>query len=150
MKQQETKEGVETGRSGQKDSKPSSFVKAIMRSSVDHNKAIIPRPCSLYSRRNKVFILVFAKDKYQKAIENARNRVKNTLLDYVKSVELLNLFTRNTQKKMIEMFNKRTLNRHEVVYSEGERADRIYFVISGEFKITKKIYIDNKKEEENA
>ena len=125
--QQETKDaqktkGNETGRAGLKESKTSSFVKAIIRSSGDKAVAI-PRPYTLYSRRNKVFILVFAKDKYQKAIANARNRVKNIQLDFVKSVELLNLFARNTLKRMIEMFNKRTVNRHEVIYSEGERAD---------------------------
>lgn len=33
------------------------------------------------------------------------------------------------------------------MYSEGEQADRLYFVLKGEFKITKKIYFDFTKNE---
>lgn len=36
-----------------------------------------------------------------------------------------------------------------MLYKEGEKADRVFFVIKGEFKVTKKIFIVDKNQEEN-
>ena len=36
-----------------------------------------------------------------------------------------------------------------MLFKEGERADRVFFVIKGEFKVTKKIFIVDKNQDEN-
>ena len=36
-----------------------------------------------------------------------------------------------------------------MLFKEGDRADKVFFVIKGEFKVTKKIFVVDKKQEEN-
>ena len=42
-------------------------------------------------------------------------------------------------KNMVKMLTKRTLNKGQFLFREGDRADKIFLVLHGEFKITKKI-----------
>ena len=107
-------------------------------------------PLSLYTRRNKVFIISFPKEKFKKACENYKSRDNSTKLDYIKSVGLMNMFTRNAQKNILSKLTLKKIDRHEMIYKEGDRADRIYFVINGQFKITKKIVVINKETERVA
>ena len=44
---------------------------------------------------------------------------------------------------------RRVLNRTQMLFKEGERADRVFFVVEGEFKITKKIVVVDKLQEDN-
>lgn len=37
-----------------------------------------------------------------------------------------------------------------MLYKEGDRADRIYFVINGEFKVTKKIIVLSKESDKDG
>lgn len=98
----------------------------------------------MYARRNRVYLIEFQKDKFKKACDNARQRNKQEKLDFIKSVGLINLFTRNAQKNMLRFLTRRTFERNKMLYREGDRADRIYFVISGQFQVTKKIIVLNK------
>lgn len=54
------------------------------------------------------------------------------------------MFTRNAQKNMLRFLTLKKIDRHKMLYREGDRADRLYFVINGEFKVTKKIVVINK------
>ena len=45
---------------------------------------------------------------------------------------------------MLRFLTLRKIDRHKMLYKEGDRADRIYFVINGEFKVTKKIVVLNR------
>ena len=47
------------------------------------------RPCSIYSRLNRVFLIEFQKDKYKKACDNAKKRAKDEKLEFIKQVGLL-------------------------------------------------------------
>lgn len=103
---------------------------------------------SLYALK-KTFILKIGKDKLRKAIEEHKTRVKNAKLEYLKKVELMKQFTRNSLKNITKMFEIRKLNRHQMLYKEGDRADKVFFVIKGDLKVTKKIFVIDKKEEDN-
>ena len=46
------------------------------------------------------------------------------------------------------MLTKRTINKGQMLYKEGERADKIFLVIQGEFKISKKVYIMDKSQDD--
>ena len=49
---------------------------------------------------------------------------------------------------MIRLLTTRSVNKGQYLYREGDRADKIYLVIQGEFKVTKKVYIfDNHNED---
>ena len=103
---------------------------------------------SLYALK-KTFVLKISKDKLKKAIEENKTRVKNLKLEYLKKVELMKQYTRNSLKNITKMFETRKLNRHQMLFKEGDRADKVYFVIKGDLKVTKKIYVIDKKQEDN-
>lgn len=44
----------------------------VMKAAADDLRRQMKRPCSVYSRRNRVFLIEFQKDKYKKACDNAR------------------------------------------------------------------------------
>ena len=44
---------------------------------------------------------------------------------------------------------KKHYNKSQTLYREGEMADRLYFVLNGEFKVSKKIVVVNKKQEDH-
>lgn len=106
------------------------------------------RVCSAYSRRNTAYVVVFDKKDYRRAIENIKNREKHEKLEFLKSVDVIGQFQRKSQKFLVPKLVRRTLNRKQMLYKEGERAEKIYLVISGEFKVTKKIYLLEKEERE--
>lgn len=103
---------------------------------------------SLYALK-KTFILRIGKDKLRRAIDEFKNRVKNAKLEFLKKVELMRQFTRNSLKNIARMFETRRLHRHQMLYREGDRADKVFFVIKGDLKVTKKIVVIDKKQEEN-
>lgn len=47
---------------------------------------------SCYSRRKKTYLITIAREKFKRACENARNRVKQEMLDFLKQVDLFMLF----------------------------------------------------------
>lgn len=74
---------------------------------------------SIYSRRKKTFVITFAREKFKRACENARNRIKQEKLEFLKQVEIINLLQRNSMKNLIKSLVKRSLNRGQMLYSEG-------------------------------
>ena len=52
-------------------------------------------------------------------------------------------------KNLTKFLVRKNYNRSQMLYREGERADRVFFVIKGEFKVTKKIVLVDKKKEEH-
>mgnify|MGYP001626835604 CR=1 FL=1 len=98
---------------------------------------------SCYSRRKKTFVITIPRDKYKKACDNARNRVKQEKIEFLKQVEIIKLFQRNSIKNFIKYLVKRNVNRGQKLFKEGDRAEKVYIVINGQFKVSKQIVIMN-------
>lgn len=94
-------------------------------------------------------MLVLTKDKFRRALEACKNRIKNEKFEFLKSVELISHFQRNSIKNLAKFIFRKRLNRSQFLFREGDPADRIFLVISGEFRVTKKITVIDKKHEEN-
>lgn len=92
---------------------------------------------------------MFHKDKYRKAVEACNTRVKTQKIEDLKKVELVKGYTRQSLKNLAKLLERRKLNRSQMLFKEGDRADKVFFVIKGEFKVTKKIFVVDKKQEEN-
>lgn len=118
--------------------------KVLLNAVSDYKKQMV-RVCSAYSRYNTAYVVVFEKESYRKAVENVKNRAKQEKLEFLKSVNVISQFQRKSQKLLVPKLVRKTLNRHQMLYKEGERADKVYLVISGEFKVTKKIHLLEKE-----
>ena len=51
-------------------------------------------------------------------------------------------------KNLVKMLTKRTINKGQMLYREGELADKIFLVLQGKFKIMKKVYIMDRGKDE--
>ena len=111
---------------------------------ITHTHAV-----SLFAIKHNTVVIKISKDRYRKAIDENKTRIRNAKLEFLKKVELMKQFTRNSLKNIARMFEVRKLNRHQMLYREGERADRVFFVIKGELKVTKKVFLIDKKQEEH-
>lgn len=108
------------------------------------------RACSYYAvSHSKTFVISINKEKYRRAVEASRNRIKSEKIEFLKSVEMFSLFQRNSLKNLSKYLTKRKMHRSQVLYKEGQQVNSVYFVIDGEFKVTKKIMLIDKKQEQN-
>ena len=71
---------------------------------------------SLYSRKQKAFVIAFRREKYRKACENARIRQRNEKIEFLKSVQLIESWTRNAVKHLIKSLTKRTMTKGQWLY----------------------------------
>lgn len=113
----------------------------VLKSAVSDYHKPLSRVCSVYARYNKTYVIEFEKDSFRKAVDNVKNRARQEKLDFIKSVETICNFQRKSQFNLISKLVKRTFNRQQMLYREGDRADRVFFIISGDFKITKKVIV---------
>ena len=106
--------------------------------------------CNLYALK-KSYVIWIHKDKYRAAVKNCKRRITQNKQEFLNKIELTSMFTRNSQKNLTKFLtHERRLNRHEFLYKEGELADKIYLLIKGKFKITKRIVAVDKRSEEHT
>jgi CRP-like cAMP-binding protein len=61
-------------------------------------------------------------------------------LAFLRTISLLQKFSYTSIKKAVPLFqNEKKVIRNSYLFKEGQPADKIYIVKSGEFKVTKKI-----------
>ena len=96
---------------------------------------------SLYSRRNHCYVIAIHREKYRRACDNAKNRLKTEKIDFLRSVELFSQFSRNLIKNLVRSLKKETLNRGQYLFEEGKAVEKVYFIISGEFRVSKQVVV---------
>lgn len=77
----------------------------------------------------------------------ARDRIRQEKIDFLKSVEIFDQFTRNSIKHMTKLLTRRSFKRGQWLYKEGERAGKVYLVMQGEFKVFKKFALVSSTED---
>ena len=106
------------------------FAQTLVASDSDFRKVAM-RKISLYSRRQRTYVIKITRDRYKRVCEGARARIKHEKLEFLKSVELFNKFSRNSVKNLVKSLVLRSLKRGEYLYKEGESADKVFFIIDG-------------------
>ena len=79
--------------------------------SDNEHKKLSKRLISLYARRNNAYVIVLSRDKFKRACEIAKRRIRQEKMDFLKSIEMFNKFSRNSMKNMIKMLTKRSINK---------------------------------------
>ena len=68
-------------------------------------------------------------------------------IEFLRSVEIFEQFSHNALKHLTRMITKRSCSAGHWLYKEGDRAGKVYFVISGEFKVYQKFVLMNSIED---
>ena len=71
--------------------------------------------------------------------------MKDENREFLKGIYLLgNFFSFTARSKILEELVRRDhRNRFEYLYKEGDKADKVYIIKKGEFKITKRVTVLN-------
>ena len=74
--------------------------------------AIHTRTCSLYAvSAQDCYLLEVRRDKFRRAVDLCRNRIKNDKYEFLRSVDLLGHFSRSSVKNMTRFLVKRSFFR---------------------------------------
>lgn len=65
----------------------------------------------------------------------------------MKNIPIFSLLTRTALGKLTYFFESKRIAHHSFLYSEGDPADFVYIIKTGEFQVTKRIIRVNQKEE---
>ena len=80
------------------------------------------KPINLYARHNWTYVIKFHRRKFRKAIENLTKRIKQEKIDFLKSIDIFSRFATDTLKPLAKYLTKRTINRGDWLFKEGELA----------------------------
>ena len=84
---------------------------------------------------------------WKKVLLANAQRIEDEMKDFFKKIYVLaNYFSRNARRKMLPFFKHKTRYRTEYLFKEGTPCTHLYIIKRGEFKITKKIIVQDKEE----
>jgi CRP-like cAMP-binding protein len=105
-----------------------------------------PRMATIRCLKNSHF-MVLTKEDYNKVIGKIEKRTYNEKINFLRNIPVLHLLTRTSLGKMTYYFENKSCIRDSYLYKEGDIADYVYIVKSGEFQATKRIIHTKAKEE---
>ena len=101
----------------------------------------MPRQATVISSSETV-LAYLDRDKYKLIIERVQEMAINRKLDVINTLTFFKNMGAKVKKKMLYSLNIKQLERGQSLINEGEKAEYIYFIVKGEFKVTKKAQID--------
>ena len=106
-------------------------------STISHDKSNLTS-ITFSALSDSVFLLVDIG-----SILNAKDIANSLDVNEIKQIEVLNRYlTRLQSEKINKYFVRHSYSKNEKVYTEGQRASDIYFILKGEFVLTKKRRIE--------
>ena len=83
--------------------------------------------------------MVLTKEAYHRVIAKIERKAFNEKVNFLRNIPVFQLLTRTSLGKMTYYFENKNYIKDSILFKEGESADYVYIVKSGEFQITKKI-----------
>lgn len=83
--------------------------------------------------------MVLSKVDYVKVIGKIERRAYNEKINFLRNIPVFSLLTRTSLGKMTYYFESKTCIRDGILYKEGDLAEYVYIIKSGEFEATKRI-----------
>lgn len=83
---------------------------------------------------------------YKKVLGKIEQKRLNQSIDFLQSLPFFNSWTRSTISKFQYLFERKEFIRNQIVYTEGDHADFVYLILSGEFELSLKCKAELKKE----
>jgi len=94
---------------------------------------------SVYCTRNTHFLYIEKQD-FDRVIEMWSRRIESERINFLKEIEAFKLLNNSRLKALLDQFKPLSKIRGSFLFREGDSADSIYLIRSGEFTITKKVY----------
>jgi hypothetical protein len=83
--------------------------------------------------------MVLSKFDYNKVIGKIERRAYNDKINFLRDIPVFSLLTRTSLGKMTYYFETKSCIRDSILYKEGDVAEFVYIIKSGEFEATKRI-----------
>lgn len=99
------------------------------------------RYVSAYAASEQVFMIKISRESFKNTIRFYSNRIHQEKLSFLKNSDLMSKFARASLKKLADKLVFREFQRHQYLFKEGMKAEKIYFVKTGEVKLSKRILI---------
>lgn len=106
-----------------------------------------PRPVNVIAIKD-LHLIQLSNEAYEDAKRFQRQRLREENREFLKGIYLLgNFFSFTARSKILEDLAKRDhRHRGEYLYKEGDKADRVYIVKQGEFKVTKRVTVQQSED----
>ncbi|CAG9315673.1 unnamed protein product [Blepharisma stoltei] len=95
-----------------------------------------PRAATLITEE-KILLGVITKPNFKKILGIISEKRLNEKVEFLQALPIFSNWTKIALYKLGYYFKRISFKKHQYVYKEGEPANTVYFVKSGEFKITK-------------
>lgn len=106
-----------------------------------------PRFCTVKAL-TRCHLVCLSRHDYEKAKDQTKKKRISNLVSFMKKIPLFYNLTRTyLGNKLCNKVEFMEVNKDHVLFKEGDKADRIYIIKSGEFLVTKKKESDKKKTE---
>jgi cAMP-dependent protein kinase regulator len=97
-----------------------------------------PRFCTVKAL-SRVHLLCLSRNDFEKAKNETKRKRTSNLVTFVKKIPLFYNLTRTYLSKLCLKFEFININRDYILFKEGDIADKVFIVKSGEFIVTKKL-----------
>ena len=91
--------------------------------------------------------MVLSKQDYENVIGKIERRAYNEKINFLRDIPVFQFLTRTSLGKMTYYFESKSCVRDAILFREGEEANYVYIVKSGEFQVTKRIVHCNPRED---
>lgn len=85
----------------------------------------------------KTIVAVLSKSSFKKAVSAYNDKRVSDRIDFLHKLPLFSTWSRISLAKILEQFTSNTFYRNQKIFSEGDLADSVIFIMSGEVKLTK-------------
>ncbi|OMJ85113.1 hypothetical protein SteCoe_13639 [Stentor coeruleus] len=96
-----------------------------------------PRSATVKCKEVSYFAILTQKD-YKRILRTDAEKSIHDRVEFLKGLPIFALTNHTTLKNLAYMMTENTFRKNQVLYSEGSPAEYIYFIKSGEFKLTVK------------
>ena len=103
-----------------------------------------PRSATIICKENSYFAVLSQQDYKIILSSNARKSILEKF-EFLQQLHLFKGLSRNSIKNLAYLVTESTYKKNQIVYNDKITADDLYFIKTGEFKITVKEQLDNKE-----
>lgn len=87
--------------------------------------------------KNKVELAVLTKANFKKAINEISKQKSLEMLDYLLSISIFSRWSKLELTRVLNFFKLKSFSKGQHVFHQGDLPESVYFIIKGEFSITK-------------
>jgi CRP-like cAMP-binding protein len=88
-------------------------------------------------------LAILNKEQFTNIVGKVEEAQINKRLDLLEMVPFFHDFSRSLKTKITYHVKERFYSKNQVVYKEGNEDHNIYFIIRGEFEVSKRVYVQN-------